>query len=358
MITVQPLYRAEQLPVFQNRIFHSEQEARNCTRGDVVLGQDPVTGLISNQAFRPELMVYDADYHNEQGLSSVFQSHLQNVTEIIQKHFHGSSLIEVGCGKGDFVESLQALGFEVAGLDPAYEGSNPSIIKQYFSAEAGLQGDGIILRHVLEHIQDPVAFLSKICAANGGKGKVYIEVPCFDWICGRRAWFDIVYEHVNYFRLVDFQSMFGTVHEAGRIFHGQYLYAVADLATLRTPTQQEGGRFQFPAQFLDSVTRYAAKLRTHRDAPAAVWGAASKGVIFALFMARAGASVDMVIDINPAKQGKYLPVTGLKVQSPEAAMNELPPGAEIFVMNGNYLDEVKALTNDRFSYIAIDHEEI
>lgn len=358
MIPGQPLYRAEQLPVFQNRIFHSEEEGRNCTTGDVVLAQDPGTGLISNQAFRPELMKYDTDYHNEQGLSSVFQSHLQNVSEIILKHFHGSSLIEVGCGKGHFLEALQALGFEVTGLDPAYEGSNPSIIKQYFSAEAGLRGDGIILRHVLEHVQDPVAFLSKIRDANGGKGKVYIEVPCFEWICDRRAWFDIFYEHVNYFMLSDFHRMFGTIHDAGHSFNGQYLYAVADLATLRVPLHEEAGRFEFPAHFLDSVDRYAARLCTRKSAPSAVWGAASKGVIFALFMARAGAGVDMVIDINPAKQGRFLPGTGLQVQSPEAAMKALSPGAEIFVMNGNYLEEVKTLTKSRFNYITVDHEDI
>jgi hypothetical protein len=50
------IYRAEQLPVFQNRMFHSEQEARNCIKGDVVLVQDIETGLIFNQAFRPDLM--------------------------------------------------------------------------------------------------------------------------------------------------------------------------------------------------------------------------------------------------------------------------------------------------------------
>jgi len=31
------IYRAGQLPAFQNRMFHSEQEAKNCIKGDVVL---------------------------------------------------------------------------------------------------------------------------------------------------------------------------------------------------------------------------------------------------------------------------------------------------------------------------------
>jgi hypothetical protein len=358
MMECKPLYRAERLPVFQNRIFRSRDEARSCATGDVVLVQDPATGLISNSAFDPELMKYDADYHNEQGLSSVFQAHLQKVAEIILRHLRGLRLIEVGCGKGHFLETLQGLGFEIAGMDPAYEGLNPAITKQFFTAEAGLTGDGVILRHVLEHVRDPVVFLSEIRDANGGEGKVYIEVPCFDWICERRAWFDIFYEHVNYFRLSDFYRMFGTVHEAGHVFNGQYLYVMADLATLRVPAGTEASRFEFPAHFLDSVTRYAARLSTRRSAPSAIWGAASKGVIFALFMARAGTGTDVVIDINPAKQCMFLPVTGLQVQSPETAIKALPPGAEIFVMNGNYLEEVKALTENRFNYITVDHEGI
>ena len=320
------MYRAEQLPVFQNRTFSSAKEAQDSLKGDVLIAQDSATGLISNQAFRPELLQYGADYHNEQGLSAVFQSHLQNVSRIILKHFQGASLIEVGCGKGHFLESLQGLGFRIAGVDPAYEGSNPTIIKQYFSPQAGLRGDGIILRHVLEHIQGPVAFLSKIRDANGGSGKVYIEVPCFDWICEHRAWFDIFYEHVNYFRLSDFNRMFSTVYDAGHIFNGQYLYAVADLGSIRTPVSTVADRFEFPVDFLDSVNRYAARLNKRKSACRAIWGAASKGVIFALFMERAGARIDMAVDINPAKQGRFLAVTGLQVHIARGSRWNCSPG--------------------------------
>ena len=81
-------------------------------------------------------------------------------------------------------------------------------------------------------------------------------------------------------------------------------------------------------------------------------------MLFALFMERAGVPAGMVIDINPAKQGKFLPVTGLRVQSPETALKALTPGTEIFVMNGNYLDEVRTLTGNRFHYVTVDHEDI
>ena len=153
----------------------------------------------------------------------------------MNRHFAGATLIEVGCGKGLFLERLLASGFDVTGLDPTYEGSNPRVIKKFFTPEVGLLADGIVLRHVLEHVVDPVAFLGGLLESNGGEGRIYIEVPCLDWIARNDAWFDIFYEHVNYFRLADFDRMFGTLYEAGHTFGGQYLYAVADLATLRMP---------------------------------------------------------------------------------------------------------------------------
>lgn len=348
------LYQATQFPVFQNMMFKSEDEARNCTKGDIVLVQDLTSGLVFNQSFRPELMRYTADYQNEQAISSVFRQHLQSVSEIIQRHFHGASLIEVGCGKGHFLEHLQGLGFSVTGLDPTYEGTNPSVIKEYFSPELGLSAEGIVLRHVLEHVERPIEFLSKIRDANGFGGKIYIEVPCFDWICKHRAWFDVFYEHVNYFRLDDFYRMFDVVHEGGHTFGGQYLYVVADLASIRTPPFESVNPVSFPDNFLDKVQTYSSSLKSGKVS--AIWGGASKGVIFALFMQRAGVKIDLVVDINPAKQGKYLPATGFRVHSAEEAIEKLPPGADIFVMNSNYLGEIVDLTRNSFNYLNVDFD--
>jgi hypothetical protein len=352
------IYRAEQLPVLQNKMFASAAAARACARGDVVLVQSSETGLIFNRAFRPELVAYDADYQNEQGLSAAFSRHLDAVLGVLRRHFAGASLIEVGCGKGLFLERLLAAGFDVTGLDPTYEGSNPRVLRRFFTPELALRADGLVLRHVLEHVVDPVAFLAGLREANGGAGRIYIEVPCLDWIAAHHAWFDIFYEHVNYFRLADFERMFGTVDEAGRSFAGQYLYVVADLATLRAPRRASGDAFCLPAGFLSAIDDSRALLAAKGPgAPRAIWGGASKGVIFALFMERAGVAIDRVIDINPAKQGRHLAATGLRVQAPDEAMAQLPDGADVFVMNSNYLDEIEALTAHRFHCITIERGE-
>jgi hypothetical protein len=357
-VTYTELFRAERLPVLQNRTFAARSEALASPTGDVLLVQNQHTGLVFNQAFDASRAVYDETYQNEQACSAVFRQHLDDVQQIIARHLHGRSLIEIGCGKGYFLERLVRAGFTITGMDPAYEGTNPRIMKSHFRKSLGRSAEGIVLRHVLEHIPDPFSFLSEIAAANGGSGTIYIEVPCLDWICDRRAWFDVFYEHVNYFRLRDFSRMFGRMYESGRIFGSQYLFAVADLASLRKPVAGPEDRLQLPEDFLAGVHRAAAHLQSSTGRRNAVWGAGSKGVIFAIYLQRAGFSIDEVIDVNPAKQGRYLPVSGLGVSSPDAAAGRMSDGDNVFVMNSNYLDEIRSASGGRYSYLPVDHDRV
>ena len=351
-MSVRELFRVESLPVFQNKMFKDESSAIKCTKGDVVLVQNIETGLIYNAAFDQSLMEYDDDYQNEQANSTVFQKHLNDVQHIIEQKFPTKSFTEVGCGKGYFLEHMDKVGFDVIGLDPTYEGNNPKVIKQYFEPSLGLKPDNIVLRHVLEHVSDPYGFLASIAKTNGNKGYVYIEVPCFDWIVKHKAWFDIFYEHVNYFRLADFDRFFTNVIDSGHVFGGQYLYVVADLASLRKPVVNSEAEFIFPKDFLSGINVIEQQAKTQKDK--VIWGGASKGVIFALYMQRAGIKIDYVIDINPAKQGKFLAATGIKVSSPEDVLNKIEKGSDIFVMNSHYLEEIIKLSNNEFNYIKVD----
>lgn len=354
-MTFSRIYEAKQVPVFQNVLFSSEPEARACPKGDVVLAQDHETGLIYNAAFQPALMAYDDSYQNEQGLSPFFREHLAEVGEIVTRQFQSGKTIEIGCGKGHFLEYMQSQGFSLCGADPAYEGTNPHIFKELFTPTLGRGYSGFLLRHVLEHIANPMTFLRQLLGAGHSTTKIYIEVPCFEWICSRRAWYDIFYEHVNYFCMEDFRRMFGTIYESGYLFNKQYLYVVADISTLRSPHPDRLTASSFPSDFLSSVKSFANAIAQDnmRGKPSIVWGGASKGVIFSLFMDRYGSKVDLAIDINPAKSGKYLPGSGIKVSLPHAVLPSLDDGSTIYVMNENYLDEIRKMSGHRFNYCVV-----
>lgn len=348
------LYRADALPVLQNRTFADAASARASASADMRLVQDSRSGLVFNDAFDADKLSYDSDYQNEQAHSGQFQRHLNDVEAIVARHFKGRSLIEVGCGKGYFLELLRERGYAVTGIDPAYEGTSADVIKAPFTPELDLRAEAIVLRHVLEHIADPVSFLHEIARANGNSGLIYIEVPCLDWIIEHKAWFDLFYEHVNYFRLADLERLFSRVLEAGRLFGEQYLYVVADLASLRRLDDGAAEPLRLPEDFSASLERAVDIVRRDAGKGSAIWGASSKGVIYSLFLQRAGVAVDQVVDINPAKQGRYLPLSGVRVSSPQEAMAALPDGANLFVMNSNYLEEIRRMTAGRFTYHAVD----
>jgi len=77
-----------------------------------------------------------------------------------------------------------------------------------------------------------------------------------------------------------------------------------------------------------------------------------------LLLKRANLSVDFVVDINPAKQEKFLPLTGLKVISPAQFLSENQTDTIIYIMNSNYFTEIKKITKNKFKYILIDQEKI
>jgi SAM-dependent methyltransferase len=352
-VNTRELIRIEALPAYQNKMFPSREQALRCPTGDMTLIQDLDSGLVFNAAYDPQKLSYDETYQNEQGFSLAFRKHLDDVLQRIDALFGGGSVLEVGCGKGAFVAMLRARGHDAMGIDPAYEGDADYIRKLHFDSSLGLRADAIVLRHVLEHIPEPEHFLRQIADANGGRGKIYIEVPCLDWIIDNRAWFDVFYEHVNYFRLSDFPRMFGRVFESGRLFGGQYLYVFADLASLR-PARAAGAPspVAFPTDFFQALDHLSAIA-----APAAgraVWGAAAKGVMFAHHMSARGAAPDFAIDINPAKQGMFLATSGLEVLSPEKGLARLPAGADVFVMNSNYIEEISAFGGNRLNYLPVD----
>ena len=344
------LYVQDDFPVFQNRMYTSTEEARNCPKGNIRIVEDQTTGLVRNDAFDPALVNYDSAYQNEQANSAPFREHLDWAAELISETIGLDDLVEVGCGKGTFLEMLSSRGASITGFDPTYEGDNPLIQKHYFGPDLGLSAKGLVLRHVLEHIPDPYAFLCQLRDANGGGGLIYIEVPCFDWICEARSWFDVFYEHVNYFRLSDFQKMFAHAPEMGRCFGGQYIYVVGDLSNLRVPLYDPKHPVEFPDDFSASLQDPAAKLSD------IVWGGASKGVIYALLRERAGSPVNAVIDINPNKQGCFLAGTGLRVSAPEDILPQSPKTTRILVMNPNYSEEIRQISNDKFTYVEVGND--
>jgi hypothetical protein len=332
------IYKQSKVPVFQNKIYETLEEALAAQVGLVELVQSRQSGFVFNNKFDPDIMNYDANYQNEQSNSMVFQEHIQFVLDLLKSFgLNNKKIIEIGCGKGIFFEKMLGEGLDCWGFDPTYEGNNPKIIKEYFSEVYNdINADVIIMRHTLEHIPNPFSFIHEIAKANNFRGHLFVEVPTFDWIVNKKAFWDIFYEHCNYFTELTLGSMFDDAL-TGSFFGGQYIYLWADMSKLRSEIPEQQFVKYNNLIFSETLEKYNELIRNNGSF--AIWGAGAKGSTFLNLLDQERDKISYVIDINPAKQNKHIACTGHKIYPP--SILETLPVQNVLVMNENYISEIK-----------------
>ncbi len=334
------IYEQKSVPLIQNKLYPLKEDAIKAPCIDVTLAQSLDNGFVFSGNFDETIIDYDQHYNNEQSNSPVFRKHMENVIKIMEENNAlNGKVIEIGCGKAYFMEMLLEKGIDVIGFDPTYEGDSPKVRKEFFTEEhSDIGAEFIILRHTMEHIASPHEFIKTIAAANNHKGKIYIEVPAFEWIVANNATEDIFYEHCNYFTLPTLQMLF-TKSVGGHFFNGQYIYIIADLKDVKDTLEIKAVE-PYDIKFHEKLAQYGELIeKLHHTA---IWGAGAKGSTFLNILDKDGGKIQCVVDINPSKQHKYLGGTGHRVIKPEELRaNNIE---NVIVMNVNYIDEIKAVT--------------
>jgi len=233
-------------------------------------------------------------------------------------------------------------------------------MKDFYNEQySTIKADFICCRHVLEHIQQPVGFLRGIRAAIGelSRGIVYFEMPNALYSIHDMGIWDFIYEHCSYFCL---ESAIRTFDEAG--FQVLDAYTEFDnqfLCIEASPIRKDSGYFapakrlheldktieRFERNYLDKIA-YWNKVLAKASAQGkrvAIWGAGSKGVTF-LNCIDDSSAINMVVDVNPNKQGRYVSGTGHEIVGP----NELhtDPPSYVIVMNSAYQMEIESMLSD------------
>src|SRR6185369_2153490 len=97
-------------PVVLNYRFASAAAARSVPRRDINLAQCSRCGLVFNASFEASVVPYDENYENRQCFSPAFQDHLGSLAcrLIAENGLKNARILEVGCGKGDFLRLICA----------------------------------------------------------------------------------------------------------------------------------------------------------------------------------------------------------------------------------------------------------
>jgi SAM-dependent methyltransferase len=315
-------------------------------------------------------MAYARQYENSLHFSPHFQSYADSlVARLIERYdLHGKKIIEIGCGNGDFLRLLCEAGRNCGiGFDPSFVSDERSvagaervtIIKDYYSERyVEHKADFICSRHVLEHVDHPRNFLNSVRRAIGGRSDtaVYFEVPNVMHTLKKLGIWDLIYEHFSYFSASSLSRLFTScgfvISDITEAYGGQFLGIEAlpeqDVAGAGITTEfPEEDQLEAMARDVQAFSeRYRSKVRSWRDEleqieavgqQAVIWGTGSKGVTF-LNVLGARDQIKYAVDINPQKQGMYVPGTGQQIVPPEFLKSHEPD--IVIVMNPVYKDEI------------------
>jgi len=364
--------RIDAMPIYCNVLWPTADAANNARRGDIDLVCCGHCGHLFNRVFDPGLMDYTESYENSLHFSGRFNEYAGSLARrlVDQYGIRGKEVIELGCGKGDFLAMVCAAGDNRGtGFDRSYElerdggasSGNLTFVRDYYSEKyAHLPADLICCRHVLEHIQFPgdlLGTLSRVLERQP-RALLYFEVPNALYTLEDLGIWDLIYEHCSYFTPTSLERLFSghgfEILALDSTFGGQFLYVEATRGVPRQSLSAVGRHpvekvavdvSAFGKKYRSKVAEWTSILNDWRaeDRRAVVWGAGSKGVTFLNVLNGVG-DIAHVVDVNPHKHGRFVPGTGQKVVGPEFLREHQPD--RVVVMNAIYLEEIRGMLRE------------
>jgi SAM-dependent methyltransferase len=334
--------------------------------GRMVLAYCPSCAYVRNVAFDPSIMVYDATMDTNLHHSPAFQTFSAELVKHLANRYQlgGKRVLDVGCGQGEFLRELcHTAGCSGNGYDAMYAGpEGPDASGAVFHSGYAPRGaalpdfDMVTSRHWFEHIGDPYEFLADLRQEAGNRRVYgYLEVPDAVYDLSTAGW-EVIYPHVSYFdaySLVRIVERAGwRVEDTGTLFGGMFRFVEISANAgdeprrgdrpLPGPAERErqlAGIVGFQRRHEAERKAWRGRIRelVERGARPVLWGAGSRGVQFLTF-ADADRRLSAVVDVNPRKWGRYLPVTAHRVDAP-ATLSALKPDA-VIITNPSYRTEI------------------
>ena len=160
----------------------------------------------------------------EQRKSSIwvvwFEAHnnRRTLSRLTRLSLTGKRLLEIGVGSGSFLGAARAAGFEAMGCDLSgaicrqveHTHGVPMHCGSLDTLPGEMRFDVVVMNHVLEHVQEPVAFLREVRRLLAQGGFVHVAVPnIVCWEAKLSGWTSYEPYHLTYFDRETIQRAIG-----------------------------------------------------------------------------------------------------------------------------------------------------
>lgn len=315
------------------------------------------------------------------------------LTAMQEQHIRGRRIVEVGCGRGEFLRMWQDLAEDPEGAaalardqardplsgqpnaaplhlvgiehEPALvEEANAAADKKYRVYEGFATGDvrypegpfdAFVQFNFLEHQPDPCDMLRNIGRNLKPQALGLITVPSFEYILRYNGYYELLRDHIaNYteFTLQKLLQDCGFELLSMDIVNRDTIEAIVRKADPDELSELHySGRLIDVSALRDSYDRLSASVNAHIDhlseshRTMAIWGASHQGFTLAA-TTKLGGRVEYIIDSAPFKQGRFSPASHIPIVAPDYAVAH--PVDEILIVAPGYTDEIAGIIRERF----------
>lgn len=315
------------------------------------------------------------------------------LTAMQENHIHGRRIVEVGCGRGEFLRMWQNLAENPEGAaalardqarDPMSGQPNaaplhlvglehkPSLVeeanavadKKYRVYEGFATGDvrypegpfdAFVQFNFLEHQPDPCDMLRNIGRNLKPQALGLITVPSFEYILRYNGYYELLRDHIANYTEFTLQKL---LQDCGfELLSMDLVNRDTIEAIVRKADPDELSELHYSGRLIDvsalrdSYDRLSASVNAHIDhlsesrRTMAIWGASHQGFTLAA-TTKLGGRVEYIIDSAPFKQGRFSPASHIPIVAPDYAVAH--PVDEILIVAPGYTDEIAGIIRERF----------
>jgi len=365
------LFAVEQAPRSCAKLFSSAESAGqsgNC-RLDITLC--PTCGHVWNDSFEEAPGdLYDDDYYSSFTKFAKARDSQEQMAKDLDElvSLSGKTVVEIGCGDGFFLGVLARLGAAGIGFEPSstYELAREQPGVQVTNGFFGFSGspsvdapvDVVVMRHVLEHMESPAEVLRSLAgpAFQGAPPEyLFIEVPNAYQLLRDDLYFDFYNDHVHYFshssldrfvreagwapiaRLASEEEFLVLVCRNEMVAESQHMAETKVNPSTKSVVDAAGSFRRNFKSWQKGLTGIINKEQEqgHR---VAVWGAGARGVSLVAGIRLPDDTFAYIIDADPNKHGKFLPVSQMEICS--ARRLEDDPVDCVLVTSYTYFDDI------------------
>ena len=325
------------------------------------------------------------DYAYFSSYSETWLNHARAYAQLMIDRFGfttKSHVIEIASNDGYLLRYFKEKNIPVLGVEPAHNVAQvataagiPTMVK-FFSVETakelvneGKQADLLVGNNVLAHVPDLNNFVEGMKIVLKPRGVITMEFPHLMRLMEANQFDTIYHEHFSYFSLITVEKVFNThgltifdVEELSthggslRIYacHTEDTYRPIDkrISELRDREKNAGFRNLYHyLSFADRVRETKRNIldfliRVKREKKTIVgYGAPAKGNTLLNYCGVSTDFIDYTVDLNPHKQGHYLPGSHIPVYSPDKIKETKPD--YLLILPWNLKEEIM----EQMSYV-------